>query len=77
MGYLALREVSSALEFLVDEESGRDLVQAELAGNNHWLVSFIAWFGDSVAGAHTNMQKARTNDQNILIPSVLIIGKRI
>jgi hypothetical protein len=56
-----IRQISSALCQVMKEEVGRNLPKTKLPSCYNRLVRLIAWFDDSVGGAHADWKKARTD----------------
>jgi hypothetical protein len=62
---------------MMKEEVGRNLPKTKLPGCYDRLVRFIAWFDDSVGGAHADRKEARMDHDGVQMPSAFIIGKVI
>jgi hypothetical protein len=62
---------------MMKEEVGRNLPKTKLPGCYDRLVKFIAWFDDSVGGAHADRKEARTDHDGVQMPSAFTIDKVI
>jgi hypothetical protein len=62
---------------MMKEEVGRNLPKTKLPSCYDRLVRFIAWFEDSVGGAHADRKQARMDHDGVQMPSAFIIGKVI
>jgi hypothetical protein len=62
---------------MMKEEVRRNLPKTKLSCCYDWLVRFIAWFDDSVGGAHADRKEARTDHDGVQMPSAFIICKVI
>jgi hypothetical protein len=70
-------QIGSTYCQMVEEELGRNLPKTKLPSCYDRLVRFIAWFDDSIGGAHAERKEARTDHDGVLMPSAFIIGKVI
>jgi hypothetical protein len=68
-------QISSTYCQMMKEEVGRNLPKTKLPGCYDRLVRFIAWFDNSVGGAHTDRKQARTDHDGVQMLSAFIIGK--
>jgi hypothetical protein len=72
-----IRQIDSTSCQMVEEEVGRNLPKTKLPGCYDRLVRFIAWFDDSVGGAHADRKDERTDHDGVQMPRAFIIGKVI
>jgi hypothetical protein len=70
-------QIGSTYCQMVEEEVGRNLPKTKMLGCHDQLVRFIAWFDDSVGGAHADWKEARTDHDGVQMLSAFIIGKVI
>jgi hypothetical protein len=70
-------QIGSTYCQMMKEEVGRNLPKTKLPGCYDRLVRFIAWFDDSVGGAHADRKEVRTDHDGVQILSAFIIGKVI
>jgi hypothetical protein len=68
-------QIGSTYSQMVKKEVGRNLPKTELPGCYDRLVRFIAWFDDSIGGAHADRKEAGTDHDGLQMSSAFIIGK--